>query len=96
VTVEITGKTGTVSVGELMDLGVKYTKEWGVLKSVEWTIPGKVVSDYVDGASTAKVTPLADADKKKFTVKAEPDEDVMGSKASVLIVTPATLPDSTI
>ena len=28
-------------------------------------------------------------DKKKFEVKAEPDEDVMGSKASVLIITPS-------
>jgi hypothetical protein len=30
-------------------------------------------------------------DKKKFTVKAEADEDVMGKKASVLVITPASL-----
>ena len=30
-------------------------------------------------------------DKKKVTVKAESDEDVMGKKASVLVITPASL-----
>ena len=30
-------------------------------------------------------------DKKKFDVKAEPEEEVMGSKASVLIVTPVAI-----
>jgi len=69
--VEITGQKAEVSVGEKITLGVKYTKEWGILKSVEWTIPGKIVKDYKDNQTSGKVTEIKEADKKstkKFTI----------------------------
>jgi hypothetical protein len=65
--VEITGGKKEKTVGEKIELKVNYTKEWGVLKSVEWTIPGTVVRNYTDNATKAEVTQLPDADKKKLT-----------------------------
>lgn len=64
-TVEITGQSGTVSVGEKMSQKVTFSKEWGVLKSVEWTIPGQIVKGYTDSQTKAKVTKIEESDKKK-------------------------------
>jgi len=66
--IEITGQKATVTVGERVDLGVKFSKEWGILKTVEWNIPGKIVKNYVDGQTTAKVTQILPADKTKFAI----------------------------
>lgn len=66
--IEITGSKSEVCVGEKISLGVKYTKEWGALKSVEWSIPGTCVKNYTDGQTTATVTKIVDADKKRFTI----------------------------
>ncbi|MDH4240100.1 MAG: hypothetical protein OEW48_11095 [Phycisphaerae bacterium] len=66
--IEITGQKATVSVGEKISLGVKYTKEWGILKSVEWKIPGKMVKGYAANFASGKVTKIEEADKKKFTI----------------------------
>jgi hypothetical protein len=66
--VEITGKKAAVAIGEQIKLGVKYTKEWGTLKSVKWTIPDTIVRNYTDGAVTAVVTPVDAAEKEKTTI----------------------------
>lgn len=66
--IEITGQKTDVSVGEKISVGVKYTKEWGVLKSIEWSIPGTIVKNYVDTQNSAQVTQVGPADKKKFTL----------------------------
>ena len=52
---ELTGQTVTISVGEINDLIVKYRTRWGVLKSVSWTIPGRIVKNYRDGARKAEL-----------------------------------------
>ena len=65
---EISGKTGAVSVGEKISLGVKYTVDCGVLKSVEWEIPGKTVKEYKADFVEGKVIEIKDDDKKRFTI----------------------------
>jgi hypothetical protein len=67
--VEITGHTAEVAVGQKIRLGVKYTKEWGILKSVEWVIPGVIVKDYTWNQNKAEVKEIKAADKKKFTIE---------------------------
>lgn len=66
--IEITGAKATVSVGEKMSLGVKYTKEWGALKTVEWTIPGKVVKNYTGNFTEGKVEAFTPPASSVFTV----------------------------
>lgn len=67
---EITGDSGEVTVGQKIKLGVKFTKSWGALESVEWTIPGVFVKGYNgDGKMTAKKTDVPPADLKKPTIE---------------------------
>lgn len=63
-TIEITGQKGTVSVGEFIFVEVKYTEGHGICKSVEWTIPGKIVKGYTASFASGKVTEVPKADRK--------------------------------
>jgi len=66
--VEITGQKADVAVGERINLGVKFTKAWGTLKSVKWTIPGTIVKNYTSNSAAAAVTPVDPADKEKSPI----------------------------
>jgi hypothetical protein len=66
--IDITGTKSEVSVGEKVTLGVRYTKEWGVLKSVEWSIPGKFVKNYTASFAKGEVVPVPASDLKAFVV----------------------------
>ncbi len=69
-TVEITGGSAEVTVGQKIKLGIKFNVGWGALQSVEWTIPGTYVKDYDgDGQLKAKKTDLPAADLKKPTIE---------------------------
>jgi hypothetical protein len=60
---EITGANQDVMVGELIKLGINFTKEtWGNLETVKWTIPGRIVKDYKDGQREAHLTELQPAE----------------------------------
>ncbi|OGF22537.1 MAG: hypothetical protein A2V63_10210 [Candidatus Eisenbacteria bacterium RBG_19FT_COMBO_70_11] len=67
--VEITGATTQVSVGEKITLGVKFTKEWGVLKSVDWSIPGKVIKNYTCNFAQGKLEVFAPPGPGKFAAE---------------------------
>lgn len=67
--IEITGQSGDVPVGEKIKLGIKYTVDWGVLKSIQWTVPGKIVKDYQDDISKAVLTDFPPADLTKLTLE---------------------------
>lgn len=68
--VEITGGSGEVTVGQKIKLGVKFTQSWGMLQSVEWTIPGVYVRNYDgDGTMKAKKTDVPPEALKKPTIE---------------------------
>lgn len=74
--IEIVDETGTVisgtkqtkRVGEKIQITVR-GKGGCAPSGISWTIPGTVVKDYQDNATTATVTPLPASDKTNATIK---------------------------